>query len=427
MACSWGDTAARAFAALRRAGAALGPPRVGLGLRRVQRVRGQPGLHQVVAGPARRVRGRRGQGRGHRQQQHDYGYREQLAHGAHHLCVSGSKAARRGGARADARGGEPAQAPAREPTRTDEARANRRSECDGDHTSGVRPLRLARIRCRAVSAALQPMDVAARPLGRLRARVRCRGDRAPRHALPRALDGRARAARERRGRRAAARPTCWARCSRWPAAAGVRGGVAGAVRRAGAHGRGRLAARRPPGRRDRHRRGRLARLPGGLRAGRGGHRRRLGRGRAARPGHARAGAALGARPSGAATWTPRRPTRRPGSRARPLAEACAQRWSRTRRSRRPGIDAPAAIAPGIDPLSARNLGARRPLVAGRALRRLGLDLDRPLGQPADAPRPLEATRTPRIEAFALVREELPAAAAGARLRAGAGRGRPGRP
>ena len=71
----------------------------------------------------------------------------------------------------------------------------------------------------------------------------------------------------------------------------------------------------------------------------------------------------------------------------------------------PGIDDVSAIPPGIDPLSARNFESD-PRVAGRALRRLGLDLDRPLvsqlmrldrwGDPHTA-----------IEAFGLLRERMP--------------------
>ena len=64
-----------------------------------------------------------------------------------------------------------------------------------------------------------------------------------------------------------------------------------------------------------------------------------------------------------------------------------------------------AIAPGIDPLGPRNLELA-PLLAGRALRQLGLDLDRPLCSHVMR---LDGWKDPHatIEAFVLVREELP--------------------
>ena len=64
-----------------------------------------------------------------------------------------------------------------------------------------------------------------------------------------------------------------------------------------------------------------------------------------------------------------------------------------------------AIAPGIDPLAPRN-AELEPLIAGRALRQLGLDLDRPLCSQLMR---LDRWNDPHstLEAFALVRQELP--------------------
>ena len=94
-------------------------------------------------------------------------------------------------------------------------------------------------------------------------------------------------------------------------------------------------------------------------------------------------------------------------RAQPLVSACSARVFADASFAPPGTEAPAAIAPGIDPLGARNAESA-PLVAGRALRRLGLDLDRPLTSQLMR---LDRWGDPHaaIEAFALVREELPAA------------------
>ena len=71
----------------------------------------------------------------------------------------------------------------------------------------------------------------------------------------------------------------------------------------------------------------------------------------------------------------------------------------------PDVDTLAAIAPGIDPLSPRNLELA-PRLAGRALRRLGLDLDRPSVSQLMR---LDRWKDPHtaLEAFARVREELP--------------------
>lgn len=64
-----------------------------------------------------------------------------------------------------------------------------------------------------------------------------------------------------------------------------------------------------------------------------------------------------------------------------------------------------AIAPGIDPLGPRN-AELSPLLAGRALRQLGLDLDRPLCSQLMR---LDRWKDPHatLEAFDLVRDELP--------------------
>lgn len=93
-------------------------------------------------------------------------------------------------------------------------------------------------------------------------------------------------------------------------------------------------------------------------------------------------------------------------RVRPLAVGCAATVVPDASFAPGDLDGARPIAPGIDPLSPRNLELA-PRLAGRALRRLGLDLDRPLvsqlmrldrwGDPHTA-----------LEAFALVREELPA-------------------
>ena len=64
-----------------------------------------------------------------------------------------------------------------------------------------------------------------------------------------------------------------------------------------------------------------------------------------------------------------------------------------------------AIAPGIDPLGPRN-AELAPLIAGRALRQLGLDLDRPVCSQLMR---LDRWKDPHstLEAFDLVRQELP--------------------
>ena len=71
----------------------------------------------------------------------------------------------------------------------------------------------------------------------------------------------------------------------------------------------------------------------------------------------------------------------------------------------PGVDGVRELAPGIDPLSPRNLDLA-PRLAGRVLRQLGLDLNRPFTcqlMRMDRWKDPHAT----LEAFALAREELP--------------------
>ena len=71
----------------------------------------------------------------------------------------------------------------------------------------------------------------------------------------------------------------------------------------------------------------------------------------------------------------------------------------------PGTEPAAEIAPGIDPLTPRN-AELPPMLAGRALRRLGLDLDRPSVSQVMR---LDGWKDPHtaLEAFARVRDELP--------------------
>jgi trehalose synthase len=71
----------------------------------------------------------------------------------------------------------------------------------------------------------------------------------------------------------------------------------------------------------------------------------------------------------------------------------------------PGLDGARVVAPGIDPLSSRNLQLA-PRLAGRALRRLGVDLDRPMVSQLMR---LDRWKDPHtaLEAFALVRSQLP--------------------
>ena len=91
----------------------------------------------------------------------------------------------------------------------------------------------------------------------------------------------------------------------------------------------------------------------------------------------------------------------------PLVEACEEVIFPDTSFAPPGtvMERARAIAPGIDPLGPRN-SEMAPLMAGRLLRRLGADLDRPLC--AQLMR-LDRWKAPHqaLEAFALAREDLP--------------------
>ena len=91
-------------------------------------------------------------------------------------------------------------------------------------------------------------------------------------------------------------------------------------------------------------------------------------------------------------------------RAAPLVDACAAAWTPDDSFSPPGIDA-SPLPPGIDPLSPRNLDLA-PRLAGRVLRQLGVDLTRPfVCQLMRMDRWKDPHST--LEAFALAREELP--------------------
>lgn len=102
-----------------------------------------------------------------------------------------------------------------------------------------------------------------------------------------------------------------------------------------------------------------------------------------------------------------RPDQPAWERAAPLAQSCAATVFPDDSFAPPGITRAGvqAIAPGIDPLASRN-AELAPLLAGRVLRQLGLDLDSPLC--AQLMR-LDRWKDPHatLDAFALVREELP--------------------
>jgi trehalose synthase len=90
-------------------------------------------------------------------------------------------------------------------------------------------------------------------------------------------------------------------------------------------------------------------------------------------------------------------------RAAPLAGACTAVWVPDEFGP-PGVEA-SDLAPGIDPLSPRNLELA-PRLAGRVLRQLGVDLTRPfVCQLMRMDRWKDPHST--LEAFALAREELP--------------------
>jgi trehalose synthase len=91
-------------------------------------------------------------------------------------------------------------------------------------------------------------------------------------------------------------------------------------------------------------------------------------------------------------------------RAAPLVERCAAAWTPDESFSPPGLEA-GSLPPGIDPLSPRNLDLA-PRLAGRVLRQLGVDLTRPFVcqlMRMDRWKDPHAT----LEAFALAREELP--------------------
>jgi len=94
-------------------------------------------------------------------------------------------------------------------------------------------------------------------------------------------------------------------------------------------------------------------------------------------------------------------------RAAPLVEACGTVVfpDRSFAPEGPVRERAREIAPGIDPLAPRNV-ALAPELAGSLLRRLGLDLDRPLCSQLMR---LDGWKDPHtaLEALALVREELP--------------------
>jgi len=94
-------------------------------------------------------------------------------------------------------------------------------------------------------------------------------------------------------------------------------------------------------------------------------------------------------------------------RAAPLAGACEEVVfpDRSFAPEGPVAERARALAPGIDPLSPRN-AELHPRLAGAMLRRLGVDLDRPL---CSQPMRLDRWKDPHtaLEAFALAREELP--------------------
>lgn len=101
------------------------------------------------------------------------------------------------------------------------------------------------------------------------------------------------------------------------------------------------------------------------------------------------------------------PERPAWERAAPLIESCDTVVFADRSFAPPGPERERAreIAPGIDPLAARNTELD-PRHAGELLRGLGLDLDRPLCSQVIR---LDRWKDPHtvLEAFALVREELP--------------------
>ena len=91
-------------------------------------------------------------------------------------------------------------------------------------------------------------------------------------------------------------------------------------------------------------------------------------------------------------------------RVAPLVSECAATWAPDESFGPPGVRV-SALAPGIDPLSPRNLDLA-PRLAGRVLRQLGVDLTRPfVCQLMRMDRWKDPHST--LESFALAREELP--------------------
>lgn len=93
-------------------------------------------------------------------------------------------------------------------------------------------------------------------------------------------------------------------------------------------------------------------------------------------------------------------------RAARLTHECGARVFADESFAPPGALDPIAIAPGIDPLAARNLELA-PLLAGRVLRGLGLDLDRPFVTQLMRLDRWEDPHT-TLDAFARIRTEVPA-------------------
>jgi trehalose synthase len=120
-------------------------------------------------------------------------------------------------------------------------------------------------------------------------------------------------------------------------------------------------------------------------------------------------AGIGAAPGmgGALVWSCHLDCSRPDppawERAAPLVETCEVTWAPDESFAPPGLRV-SSLPPGIDPLSPRNLDLA-PRLAGRVLRQLGVDLTRPFVcqlMRMDRWKDPHAT----LEAFALAREEL---------------------
>ncbi len=88
-----------------------------------------------------------------------------------------------------------------------------------------------------------------------------------------------------------------------------------------------------------------------------------------------------------------------------LAQECGARVFPDASFAPPGVSDPIVVAPGVDPLSARNVELA-PLLAGRVLRGLGLDLDHPL---VTQTMRLDRWEDPQatLDAFAAIRDRVP--------------------